>query len=187
MLKRKTLLVALALFAVLGGGGVLLASEYPVLSLIDRFTTSVSTISYDEFLEMRDDPQTVVLAADRMEPLFWVAPADIVAQGKGLTQSELDSVLSEMIPSKETRIILHCHQNFAPTRMMPARNSVAHHLRANGYRHVYELEDLWQEQDRMKEADSAFKIAEKEIFPYTRKLPDSALIILQRIQSGAAQ
>lgn len=175
-----------ALLVVFAGGCVFFASKYLPPKVIESFTTSSLPISYHEFLKMRDDPETIILDAGQMEPLFWVVPESVARQGKGLTQAELDSALSDVIPSKESKIILHCYQNFAPTRMMPARSSVASHLRANGYKRVYELADLWHDQG-FDETDSAFKIAEKEIFPYTRKLPNSVATLLQGIQPGLPQ
>lgn len=183
MFKRRTLALLIpGVLAFLFGAGICLVSQASLSQAFGKVVQTSPEVSYDKLLEMRDDPDVVILDASEMEPLFWVVPESAAKRGKGLTQAELDSVLSEMIPSKDTRIVLYCYQNFALTRIMPARTTVALNLRENGYKSVYELEDLWSSEN-FSEVDLQ-KIAEKEVFPYTKKLPDSALSLLQRIRPG---
>lgn len=136
-------------------------------------------LSYKEFLKVRDKPDTVVLDANRMEPLFWVGTEEDAKAGKGLSQKELDAVLSEIIPSKETRVILYCHENFFPTRRVPAKNAVAMSLRGNGYTRVYELDTFWTspEGERM-----TVEQAQENVFPYAKPLPASAPALLKRLR-----
>ena len=129
-------------------------------------------ISYDEFLSMREDRDLVILNAAQLEKYFMVVPEEMAKQGKGLSQSQLDLLLASLIPTKETKVILFCHQNFQPTRMLSASESVSYALKENGYTNVRFLENLWGNGSH-EEAEKARMLGEKEIIPFSKKIPEN--------------
>ncbi len=131
-------------------------------------------MTYEQYLSWRDEPETVVLNAFQLEPLFYIVPDQMAAEGKGLTQQELDQILAGLIPSKETRILLYCEENFYPTRRMAAKTSVGISLIRNGYQNVYELETLWDKKTffgNEKYSSSELEdILKNEVLPYIANL-----------------
>lgn len=145
----------------------------------DTSQKELKEMIYSEFLKVRNDADTVVLHAPDIERLFLVVPQEKADAGQGITQVELENALQQIIPRKNTRVILYCYVNFDPlTRRMPARTTVALSLLANGYSNVYELEDLWK--DTKLSSTSLKEIEEKEVQPYTKKIPASVMKILDR-------
>ncbi|MCB9983034.1 MAG: rhodanese-like domain-containing protein [Rhodospirillales bacterium] len=136
------------------------------------------TVTYEQFLKWRNDDRTVVLDAYEMERFLHVGP-----ERPAITQAEQDRLFAELIPSKETRIVLYCLQNFLFMRRIPARDTVAHYLQQLGYTDVYVLENLWGKANQGdSQNEEAFKKAketgEKEVRPYGASLPVWAKEIL---------
>lgn len=130
-------------------------------------------ISYKEFLMMRSKSDVVVLDAAQLEKYFMVVPENMAKQGKGISQKQLDSLLVSLIPTKDTKVILYCYQNFMPTRNMPASTSVAMSLEANGYKNVQELEYLWT---NGRSHAHAQVLGDKEVIPYAKKIPENVFM-----------
>jgi len=132
-------------------------------------------LKYEQFLEWRDAPDTVVIDSFQLEPLFHIVPNEMRNEQDGLSQAELDGMLKKMIPSKDTRVILFCEQNFAPYRTVTARNMVAWSLAQLGYKNVFTLEDIWAREDLFStDYEDLLKVkdlADKEIRPYAVSLP----------------
>lgn len=150
-----------------------IAAAFIILLFSISFNVSASPrdyeITYENFLKIRDTPDVVVLDAAQLEKYFMVVPEELAQKGKGLSQKQLDVVLAELIPTKDTKVILYCYQSFMPTRNMPASLSVAMSLRANGYQNIYELEYLWMNGHSEAQAQ---QLGEKEIIPYAKKIPE---------------
>lgn len=158
--------------------GVILSVRSQIALADDSLQKQLKTVNYSDFLKVRNDANTVVLSAPEIERLFIVVPQEQADAGEGITQVELENALRQIIPQKNTRVILYCYVNFDPlTRRMPARETVGLSLIANGYSNVYELDDLWK--DSKINSAALHEIAEKEVYPYTKKIPDPVLKLLQ--------
>tara|TARA_R110002072_G_scaffold300928_1_gene479212 strand:+ start:106 stop:555 length:450 start_codon:yes stop_codon:yes gene_type:complete len=135
----------------------------------------MKSISYDDYLELRDDEDLVVLDAYEIEPFLHVGPKSSRAS---ITQEILNEIISGIIPTQDTKIILYCWQNFMPTRTMPARSIVGVTLAHMGYKNVYLMDDLWHE----KGEDFAKTAFENEIAPYKVPLSQSAMDALEQLK-----
>jgi hypothetical protein len=97
-----------------------------------------------EFIRMADEPGTIVLDArsDRLYRLRHIAGARNLAFPEFTEQT-----LAALIPSRETRVLIYCNNNFAglpqsmPMKAAGAALNVSTFvsLHAYGYRNVYEL------------------------------------------------
>ncbi len=158
---------------------------------------SETSISYEKFLELREGPDVVVLDATQLEPYFWVVPE--AQKDSGITQKELDGFLQSIIPSKDTKVILHCYETFAMTRKMPASDMAVFTLRQNGYKNVYALAPLWHDTNILgikiasPSLDHIEKIRVKEVLPFTKDIPKNPVLIekmqkyLERINAENAK
>lgn len=104
-------------------------------------------VSEDEFIRMMNDPETIVLDArsKRMYDLLHV---------KGAVHISLPDMtakdLAELIPRKDTRVVIYCNNNFknepqafAPKAPMASLNLNTYNtLYSYGYRNIYELKPL---------------------------------------------
>lgn len=101
-------------------------------------------VSEADFIRMAQEPNTVVLDArsDRMFRLLHVKGAKHLSL-PDVTEAELAAV----IPSKDTRVLIYCNNNFEneeqafPTKAIRASLNIYtfNTLYAYGYRNVYEL------------------------------------------------
>lgn len=139
------------------------------------FDATMKRISYDDYLELRDDEDFIVLDAYEIEPFLHVGPKSSHAS---ITQERLNEIISSMIPTQDTKIILYCWQNFMPTRTMPARSIVGATLAQMGYKNVYLMDDLWHE----KGEDFAKTAFENEIAPYKVPLSQPAMDALGQLK-----
>lgn len=158
---------------------------FSVQLLFASVSAQASEISYETFLKWREDPNTIVLDAAELEPLFFVVPEAVLEKtGRGVTQAELDTALQTLIPSRDTRVILYCWQNFAPTRTVLARTSVALHLRGNGYSNVHQLKDLWLKKSVWGEAEildrEELEPRTKEVVSSAKEIPGSVRTLIER-------
>jgi hypothetical protein len=108
---------------------------------------SLHRVSEDEFIEMAKDPSTVVLDARSAEKFA-------LLHIKGARNLSLPDVteeeLAKVIPSKTTRVLIYCNNNFVnEPRAFPSKNLRAslniytfNVLAAYGYVNVYELGPL---------------------------------------------
>ena len=104
-------------------------------------------VSEDEFLRMSREPGTIVLDArsrDKYDELH-------VRGAVNLSFPDLNEAsLAQLIPSKETRILIYCNNNFTGNQSAFADKrapaSLNHYtyttLYTYGYRNIYELEPL---------------------------------------------
>lgn len=129
-------------------------------------------VSYDEFLVIRKNPDVIILNAAQLEKYFMVVPENMAAEGKGISQSQLDTLLASLIPTKETEVVLFCYENFQPTRRLSANNVVSYSLKENGYKNIKQLKNLYNSTDPA-EIEKALRLGEKEIIPYTKKIPEN--------------
>lgn len=104
-------------------------------------------VSEDEFIRMMNDPATIVLDArsKRMYDLLHV---------KGAVHISLPDMtaedLAELIPRKDTRVVIYCNNNFknepqafAPKAPVASLNLNTYNtLYSYGYRNIYELKPL---------------------------------------------
>lgn len=122
----------------------------------DRFASNVTDvgalresrrISEQEFLRMAADPATVILDARSAEKFALLH----VKGAKNLSLPDItEEELARLIPSKATRILIYCNNNFVneprafPTKL-PAASLNIHTLNvlhAYGYENAYELGPL---------------------------------------------
>lgn len=104
-------------------------------------------VSEDEFIRMMDDPKTIVLDArsKRMYDLLHVKGAVHISL-PDMTAEEL----AELIPRKDTRVVIYCNNNFKNEPLAFATKSAIASLNLNtyntlysyGYRNIYELKPL---------------------------------------------
>ena len=101
-------------------------------------------VSEDEFIRMAAESDTVVLDA-RSERLFGLRH---VAGAVNLSFPEFtDATLARVVPTRETRILIYCNNNFTgapeslPVKALASALNVSTFvsLYAYGYRNVYEL------------------------------------------------
>ncbi|PQO35702.1 sulfurtransferase [Blastopirellula marina] len=104
-------------------------------------------VSEEEFIRMMNDPKTIVLDArsKRMYDLLHV---------KGAVHISLPDMtaedLAELIPQKDTRVVIYCNNNFknepqafAPKAPVASLNLNTYNtLYSYGYRNIYELKPL---------------------------------------------
>ncbi len=141
-----------------------------------------NVISFETYKEWRDDKDTVVLDAAQLEPLQWIVPENVTKKRqRGITQAEFDRAISEVIPKKETRVVLYCYETFMPTRRMSAMASVANVLKANGYTNIHTIEKLWDNPKHKNSED----LRVKEFEPYTKSLPDDVLTLLNKARGNS--
>ena len=104
-------------------------------------------ISEDQFLEMIEDDQTVLLDA-RSVKMFELLH---VRRAVNLPFPDFtDATLAEMIPTKQTRVVIYCNNNFKNSPLAFATKSFTaslnihtfNALRSYGYENVYELKPL---------------------------------------------
>ena len=102
-------------------------------------------IDYKEFLKWKENPETVILDSYKLEPFLHIAPPEVAGkEDNSITQAQFEKLLSDLIPNKDTPVILFCWENFQPTRMMSARSSIGYSLEKNGYSNILYLKDLWR-------------------------------------------
>jgi phage shock protein E len=104
-------------------------------------------VSEKQFIAMSRDPRTIVLDA-RSESKF----AQLHIKGaKNLSLPDMtEEELAKIIPSKDTRVLIYCNNNFEnepvafPTKALPASLNVHtfNVLHSYGYTNVYELGPL---------------------------------------------
>ncbi|QDU77797.1 Rhodanese-like domain protein [Bremerella volcania] len=109
-------------------------------------------VSEEGFIRMMDDPKTIVLDArsKRMYDLLHV---------KGAVHISLPDMtaedLAELIPKKDTRVVIYCNNNFknepqafAPKAPVASLNLNTYNtLYSYGYRNIYELKPLLDRHD----------------------------------------
>jgi 3-mercaptopyruvate sulfurtransferase SseA len=152
-------LVLVALFGLLGAGGppgATWADEGNPRIDYRRFKAEVAEVETlresrrvdeDAFLEMAADPQTVILDARSREKYDLVH----VRGARHLSFPDISAdELSKVIPTKDTRVLIYCNNNFEgePVGFFPKLRSAALNvhtfttLHAYGYTNVYELKPL---------------------------------------------
>jgi len=104
-------------------------------------------ISEDRFIEMMNDPETIVLDARsrRMYDLLHVKGAVHISL-PDMTEDDL----AKRIPAKDTRVVIYCNNNFknepqafAPKVALASLNLNTYNtLYSYGYRNIYELKPL---------------------------------------------
>ncbi|MEW4565920.1 rhodanese-like domain-containing protein [Bremerella sp. JC770] len=104
-------------------------------------------VSEDEFIRMLNDPDTIVLDArsKRMYDLLHVKGA-VHLSLPDMTEDEL----AELIPAKDTRVVIYCNNNFKNEPLAFATKAKVASLNLNtyntlysyGYRNIYELKPL---------------------------------------------
>lgn len=172
--KIRSLFILAAVIAMLFGQGDAWAR------IKGQSVDSAGEISYSTFLTWRDQPGTVVLDAFELEPLFHVTRLKETDEAgghqAGMSQERLNKILSQLIPAKDSRVVLYCRETFYPTRMVAATHTVASTLKELGYSNVYNLERLWDKPE-LKHQDnqmSAQGLAASEVIPFKKKLPEDA-------------
>ena len=107
----------------------------------------IHRVSEFEFVHMASDPSTVILDARSAEKFALVH----VRSAKNLSLPDItEEELAKIIPSKSTRILIYCNNNFTnEPEAFPAKNLAAslnvytmNVLFAYGYTNVYELGPL---------------------------------------------
>lgn len=144
----------------------------PIQGMAEQTYKLSEPLKYEKFLEERAQDNVVILDAAQLEKYFMLVPEDVAAAGKGISQKQLDSLLVSLIPSKGTKVVLYCYQNFEPTRRMSAGQSVALSLIQNGYTNVETLEDLWGN-GSAQEYEKAQRLGKTEVIPYAKKIPEN--------------
>jgi 3-mercaptopyruvate sulfurtransferase SseA len=104
-------------------------------------------VSEEQFLEMASDPRTVVLDARSREKYDSLH----VRGAKNLSLPDMtEAELARVIPSKETRVLIYCNNNFEnepvafPSKSIRASLNLFtfNSLHSYGYTNVYELRPL---------------------------------------------
>lgn len=104
-------------------------------------------VTVDQFLEMIEDEQTVLLDARSVE-MFKLLH---VRGSVNLPFPDFtEDTLAEIIPTKKTRIVIYCNNNFTNSPLAFATKSITaslnihtfNALRSYGYENVYELKPL---------------------------------------------
>ncbi len=153
MKKSGGYFLAVAAFAVMTTGTVI-AAEPPQASANEKELLRVlspegykravmqtdydkHTVSIDKFLELKQDPTAVILdLRDEKQYL-----AGHIRGAKHLGADVEDKKLAELVPDKETPILLYCTNSLMLTRMMSLTNVALPQILAHGYKNVYLLKD----------------------------------------------
>lgn len=131
-------------------------------------------IDYTEFLERKENPETVILDSYKLEPFLHISPPEVAEkENNSITQAQFEKLLSDLIPKKDSPVILFCWENFQPTRMMSARSSIGYALEKNGYSNILYLKDLWRN-DNMFSKTEERSDQEKIIRSSATPIPDFA-------------
>ncbi len=163
MHKAMSATISVIVLAAFGFGAVLIGDEADPQAALDNpqidydgFLKQVQTVarvrekrrvSEDEFLSMMNDAETVFLDArsKRMYDLLHVEGA-VHLSLPDMTAEDL----AKLIPSKETRVVIYCNNNFKnePQAFAPKAPTASLNLNtyntlySYGYRNIYELKPL---------------------------------------------
>lgn len=94
------------------------------------------TVGIDKFLELMRDPKAVILDL-RDEKQY---QAGHIRGARHLGADVEDKKLAELVPDKETTILLYCTNSLMLTRMISLTNVALPQILAQGYKNVYLLE-----------------------------------------------
>ena len=140
-------------------------------------------LSYQDFLAMRDKPDTVVIDAFELEPLFHVG-AMSGSDKNIMTQEKLDRVLAKMIPDKNAPVVLYCRETFMPTRRVPATFVMSKTLNALGYTNVQDMAPVWLDTNLQVDGEkvTAEQFRDTQVIPFKKQLPAEAQEYLRATQ-----
>ncbi len=153
---RAMILTGVIAFFVIGGNLVQAADQGNPIIDYKGFTRQVDEvgklrekrrISEEKFLEMIKDPKTILLDA-RSGPMYKL----LHVQGAvNLSLPDFtEEALAKIIPTKQTRVVIYCNNNFknAPVAFAPKAPAASlnihsfNALHSYGYTNVYELKPL---------------------------------------------
>ncbi len=118
-------------------------------------------IGYDVFKGWYEDENTVILDLRSLGAYNHSHIKGAAHLGADIDEKRLE----EIVPSKDTRIIVYCSNSLMATRMMSLTHVSLPQLHALGYRNAYMLGAVWKEAEGKS---GSFSGDARELFPMTQ-------------------
>ncbi|MGH1457044.1 MAG: rhodanese-like domain-containing protein [Alphaproteobacteria bacterium] len=120
-----------------------------VKNVFQNFDYQKYNVNYDRFMEWYEDKDTIILDLRRRDIYERSHIKGAIHFGADIDEKKL----AEIVPNKETRIIVYCSNSLMATRMISLTHTSLPQFHALGYENTYMLDELWQKSNDFQIVD----------------------------------